>query len=103
MYRVKGDTEQEKRFLEFALESYTRVFEREPGEVSNARLMYLLGELNRRLKNYNVAVKWFARVVNDKSILDSGMIRACRDMWAETRQNMQDDKVEMTEDIGELK
>ncbi|WP_426451617.1 DUF2225 domain-containing protein [Paenibacillus sp. S-38] len=94
LYREKGDEAQEKRFLQFALDEYTRAFETEGGEMNNARLMYLLGELNRRLKHYKPAVKWFTRVINDKSINDAGMIRACREQWAVVREDMQADKLE---------
>lgn len=88
LYREKGDTEQELRFLENALAAYVKVYELEGGTVNNARLMYLMGELNRRLGHYNDAVKWFSRVVNDKKIMDSAMIRASRDQWAATREDM---------------
>ncbi|ALS20504.1 MULTISPECIES: DUF2225 domain-containing protein [Paenibacillus] len=100
LYREKGDEEQEKRFLQYALAEYTRAFETEAGEMNNARLMYLLGELNRRLKNYQEAVKWFGRVINDKSIMDAAMIHACREQWAVTRENMLADQVEF--DIEEV-
>nr|WP_058302430.1 DUF2225 domain-containing protein [Gorillibacterium timonense] len=90
LYREKGDTEQERRFLTLALEEYIKVYEVEGISVNNARLMYLLGELNRRLGQYNEAIRWFDRVVNDKKIIDSAMIRASRDQWAATRQDMQD-------------
>lgn len=103
LYRYNGDEEQEKRFLQYALEEYTRTFETESGELNNARLMYLLGELNRRLKQYNPAVRWFSRVVNDRRIMDSGMIRACREQWAQTREDMLADKVELEEELKELK
>jgi uncharacterized protein (DUF2225 family) len=102
LYRYKNDEEQEKRFLQFALDAYTNVFETENNELNNARLMYLVGELNRRLKKYNEAVKWFARVVNDKKIMDSGMIRASRDQWAATREDMMADKLELPENMVEL-
>ncbi|MCZ8522778.1 MULTISPECIES: DUF2225 domain-containing protein [Paenibacillus] len=98
LYREKGDDAQEKRFLQFALDEYTRVFETEGGEMNNARLMYLLGELSRRLKHYRPAVKWFTRVINDKSITDAGMIRACREQWAAVREDMLADKLEPIEE-----
>lgn len=100
LYREKGDWEQERRFLGFALESYLRVYENESsGEVNNARLMYLMGELNRRLGQYYEAVRWFSRVINDKRIMDSAMIRACREQWAETRENMMAAKMELPEEM----
>jgi hypothetical protein len=103
LYRYQGNWEQEKRFLEFALEAYTRVFETEVDEVNNAKLMYLIGELNRRLGNYTQAVRWFARVVNDRSIMDAGMIRACREQWAQTREDMLAVNMELPDDAKELR
>ncbi|WJH32210.1 DUF2225 domain-containing protein [Paenibacillus sp. CC-CFT747] len=88
LYREKEDHAQEQRFLAFAMQAYLSVYEREGGSVNNARLMYLLGELNRRLGRYSEAVQWFSRVVNDKSIMDAAMIRASRDQWEVTRQDM---------------
>ncbi|MCL6458555.1 MAG: DUF2225 domain-containing protein, partial [Gorillibacterium sp.] len=71
LFREKGDTVQEIRFLDNALSSYVKVYELEGAAVNGARLMYLIGELNRRLGRYQDAVKWFSRVVNDKKIMDS--------------------------------
>lgn len=88
LYREKGDEEQENKFLQFALDAYIEVFETETMDVNDARLMYMIGELHRRLKQYHEAVKWFARVVNDKRIMDAGMIKACREQWAITREDM---------------
>lgn len=101
LYRERDQVEQEQRFMQYALEEYTGVFETEANENNNARLMYLLGELNRRLKHYNEAVKWFARVINDKQIMDAAMIKACRDQWAVTREDMQADHVELEEEVEE--
>ncbi|WP_438446416.1 DUF2225 domain-containing protein [Gorillibacterium sp. sgz5001074] len=101
LYREKGDTEQEKRFLDFALASYVKVFENEGMDINNARLMYLIGELNRRLGNYYEAVKWFSRVINDKKIMDSAMIRACREMWATTREDMLAAKLDLPDEMKE--
>ncbi|WP_166240637.1 DUF2225 domain-containing protein [Paenibacillus turpanensis] len=103
LHRYKGETEQENRFLQFALEAYVRTYEVESGAVNNARLMYMLGELNRRLKNYHEAVKWFGRVINDKSIMDAGMIRASREMWQATREDMLAEKLELPEEMNEQK
>ena len=63
--------------------------------------MYLIGELNRRLGNYNDAVRWFARVINDKSIEDAGMIRASREMWQAIREEMTGKGEELPEEMKE--
>jgi uncharacterized protein (DUF2225 family) len=91
LYRYKSMEKEEKQFLRFALEAYIRVYEYEEQAVNNAKLMYLIGELHRRLNEYNEAVKWFTRVINDKNIMDSGMIRACREQWAKTREDMRNE------------
>lgn len=96
LYRYAEDSEQEKRFLQFALDEYTRFFEAERSDDENSeRLMYLMGELNRRLKNYNQAVKWFARVANNRYPRNIGVARACREQWAVTREDMLADQAEL--------
>ncbi|MBH5317483.1 DUF2225 domain-containing protein [Paenibacillus sp. GSMTC-2017] len=81
LYRYQNNETEEKKFLTFALEAYIRVFETEGISLNNAKLMYLIGELSRRTGEFNEAVKWFSRVVNDKKIVDAAMIRACREQW----------------------
>jgi uncharacterized protein (DUF2225 family) len=103
LYRYKKDENQEKRFLQFALDAYTTVLETESGELNNARLMYLIGELSRRMKNYNAAVKWFSRVINDKRVIDAGMIRASREQWFVTREDMLADKLELPPEMLNVK
>ncbi|WP_256759769.1 DUF2225 domain-containing protein [Cohnella sp. WQ 127256] len=86
--RYEGKQQQEDRFIKFALDAYIRVYETERDSVSNARLMYLIGELNRRLGEKNEAVRWFSRVINDKKIVDASMIRAAREQWQYMREEM---------------
>jgi uncharacterized protein (DUF2225 family) len=81
LYRYMGRQDQEMRFLRFAKEAYVKVYETEGVELNNAKLMYLIGELHRRVGDPHEAVRWFSRVVNDKKIVDASMIRACREQW----------------------
>lgn len=99
LYRIKGQKEQEDRFLQHALDAYIRVFETEGADQNNARLMYLIGELHRRLKQYHEAVRWFGRVIHDKTIMDAAMIRACREQWVATREDMLRDRLELPEEM----
>jgi len=101
LYRYRGEAEQEKRFLQYALEAYIHVYEREGTDVNNARLMYLIGELHRRLGDFHEAVRWFARVINNKSITDATMIHASREQWMAVREEMRAAKLVVPED-GEL-
>lgn len=99
MYRLRENTEQENRFLRYALEAYIRVYELEGVDINNARLMYLIGELYRRLDEPYEAVKWFARVVNDKRIMDAGMIKASREAWQNLREDMMAKKMELPDEV----
>jgi len=92
MYRREGKEEEEKRFLEYALDAYVRVFETDREASNSARLMYLIGELNRRLGRFNEAVRWFSRVVHDHSIMDAAMIRASREQWQVIREELESEK-----------
>ncbi len=100
LYREKELWEDENKFLTFAVQAYIEVFETEPLNVNDVRVMYMIGELNRRLKNYSEAVNWFARVVNDKRIMDAGMIKLSREQWARTREDMLEDQVELPEELA---
>jgi len=102
LYRYEKNEMEEQRFLKFALEAYIRVFELEGVSVNNAKLMYLLGELNRRIGEMNEAVKWFSRVVNDKKIMDAAMIRASREQWQFIRQEAEEKRlgIAVTESQG---
>ncbi|RJE91280.1 DUF2225 domain-containing protein [Paenibacillus sp. 1011MAR3C5] len=93
LYRYEKNVAEEQRFLKFALEAYVRVFELEGVSVNNAKLMYLMGELNRRIGELNEAVKWFSRVVNDKKIMDAAMIRASREQWQLIRQEAEENRL----------
>ncbi|MDQ8735993.1 DUF2225 domain-containing protein [Paenibacillus sp. LHD-38] len=89
LYRYEANQNDEKRFLRFALQSYIRVYEAEGVALNNAKLMFLIGELNRRIGEMNDAVRWFSRVVNDKKIVDAAMIRASREQWQLIREEME--------------
>ncbi|AGA56786.1 MAG: DUF2225 domain-containing protein [Thermobacillus sp.] len=99
MYRLRDNQEQERRFLRYALEAYIRVYELEGVNIDNARLMYLIGELYRRLDEPYEAVRWFSRVVNDKRIMDAGMIKASREAWQNIRQEMLEKKMELPDEV----
>ncbi|MFB5677123.1 DUF2225 domain-containing protein [Paenibacillus terreus] len=88
LYRYEAMEKEELRFLGFSLESYIRVYELEGLGANNAKLLYLIGELHRRTGNFNEAVRWFSRVINDKSIMDAAMIRASREQWGVLREQM---------------
>ncbi|UMZ74103.1 DUF2225 domain-containing protein [Natranaerofaba carboxydovora] len=86
LYREAEDEQNELRFIENARDFYLEVYEKDTsGDINLARLLYLLGELEKRLGNEKKAVTWFSRIVNDKKISDAGIIRMARDRWQELR------------------
>ncbi len=99
LYRYEGKREQEDRFLRFAMDAYVRVYETERESLSNARLMFLIGDLNRRLGQYHEAVRWFGRVIHDKKITDATMIRASREQWQNIREDMTGRGMELPEEM----
>jgi uncharacterized protein (DUF2225 family) len=88
LYRYEGNQQEEQRFMRFALQAYIKVYEEEGSELNNAKLMYLIGELNRRTGELTEAVKWFSRIVGDKRIMDAAMIRKSREQWQLIREQL---------------
>lgn len=99
LYRYEGEKEQEERFLKFAMDAYVRVYETERDSISNARLMYLIGELHKRLGQFHEAVRWFGRVIHDKKIVDAAMIRSSREQWQNIREIMTGQGMELPEEM----
>lgn len=99
MYRYRNDKDNEQRFLQHALDAYIRYYELE-GSPNDAKLMYIIGELSRRLKHYSDAIKWFGRVINDKKIVDAAMIQASRAQWKVVREDMLADQLELPEELN---
>lgn len=82
VYRDLEDVENEQRFITLARDYFLKIYQEDTsGEIDLVRLLYLLGELNRRLENYEEAVNWFSRLVSDKKIKDQKLISRARDQW----------------------
>ncbi len=65
LYRFAED-EQEYKFLDYALRYYLEAYETEKmplGNLDEITVMYLIGELSRRLGKYNDAAAWFGKVI----------------------------------------
>jgi uncharacterized protein (DUF2225 family) len=88
--RDLGKTEDELGFLEEAKNLYQYSFEKEWGrhaaKISDSRIMYMIGELNRRLGNYKEAINWFSRTVMNKEIKkEPELNRLVREQWESAR------------------
>lgn len=75
----------ELEYLHNARNLYMKSFEKEgfgPTRLSDVRLMYLIGELNRRLSCFEEAIQWFSRAVMHKDIHKEPEIqRMARMQW----------------------
>lgn len=85
LYRMQGDTAAERGFLEHSIGFYTEAYKKEPfpiGKMNEPTLMYLIGELYRRIDKYSEAVKWFNRVVKHPLRHEKPAIeKMARDQW----------------------
>lgn len=66
MFRLLEDTSQENVFMRQALEGFTDAYTKEVFPIYGLErdsLTYLLGELNRRLKNYDDALLWYSKTI----------------------------------------
>lgn len=87
--REAGDEDREKYYLRQAIEGYLHFFEwkSETGsKLGEVGLMYILGELYRRVGEYRESVRWFGRVVIHEDIKRQPEIeRLTRDSWQDAR------------------
>ncbi len=92
IYRKKEDMDQELRFLRLALSSYTKAYEEDnigSEEMTPTKILYLMGELNRRLSNYQKAIKYFSILVDKKvHANEPHIVKLAREQWQQTRQDM---------------
>ena len=85
LYRMKNKTEEEEKFLNHAINFYTKAYEKESfpiGQMNEPTLLYIIGELYRRIGEYTESVKWFDRAVkhplkHEKPIIE----KMARDQW----------------------
>lgn len=66
LYRLKGDSTNEMKFLSHAQEGFILALEKESPPIAGLNdesCEYLIGELHRRLGNNSEALKWFSKVL----------------------------------------
>lgn len=94
LYRMTGDVDQENRFLGYALEQYSQIFDRGkmPERMDEITLIYLIGELNRRLGNQKDAVMWFNMAVShEESSKKPLIVRMAREQWSRARNRKEEE------------
>lgn len=95
-YRYRGEIEEEKKFIQYTIDSFEKSFTTErinDEEYDEIIILYLLGELDRQIGNYNEALKWFDKVLTHKDINKKRHIKIkAREQWSLTRTQYKDQK-----------
>lgn len=85
LYRKLGNQKEEQRFLKMAYDEYKQAYSEgnySSSEMTDIRLLYLLGELNRRLDNEKEAVFYFSKVIDKKSsTIEQKIVDMAREQW----------------------
>lgn len=83
LYRIKYEIQKENDFLQFALNYFMKAYDYDKFPEDNINLCectYLIGELNRRLENYDEAIKWFNVTLKTKDISPK-INKLTREQW----------------------
>ncbi|UFJ43324.1 DUF2225 domain-containing protein [Brevibacillus humidisoli] len=92
LYRFLQDEAEEQRFIQFAAEEYERSYEHSDyvvgdKEMSEVRMLYLIGELKRRIGSLDDAVRYFSKVVQMKGeTIETGIVHMAQEQWSLARQ-----------------
>lgn len=86
----KVNMQEEQRFLRLALEEYLQSYS--VGDFSDTtfseiKLLYLIGELSRRVGLAGQAILYFSRVIEkQRETIEKGIIQMAKDRWSEIRE-----------------
>jgi uncharacterized protein (DUF2225 family) len=89
LYRTYQIHDQEERFMRLALQEYKSSYSEDDfvgTHMSEVRILYLIGELNRRLNNTKEAILYFSKVIAKKNqTIEKGIIQMAHERWQEIR------------------
>lgn len=90
LFRGNKNHEQEIRFLKIARQEYIESYSTDDfkgTQVSEIRILYLIGELSRRISDVQTAVKYFSIVIEQQSrAVETTIIDMARERWQEIRE-----------------
>ena len=106
MYRYKGEWVNEYKYLKYSYDYYKKSFSQE--YLSNKKLdeytlMYILGELARRLELFDEAMQWFGKLISasanpkEKSKIQPRLIEMTKDQIHITREKMKKKDIAINE------
>ncbi|WP_102346599.1 DUF2225 domain-containing protein [Bacillus sp. Marseille-P3661] len=90
IYRIEQNLDQEKRFLRHAVEAFEKSYyegDLKNSKLSTIRLLYLMGELYRKLDNPNKAIVYFSKVISLKNqTKEKKFVEMAHDRWFQIRE-----------------
>ena len=90
LFRYQGNPEQEQRFMKMAFQEYYDSYitqDYQGTQVSEIRLLYLLGELEIRMGNIKEASIHFSKVIEQqRKTTESKIVEMAKERWHEIRQ-----------------
>jgi uncharacterized protein len=82
--RSRGNTEQEKVWLDKAREGYEKAFTTSDAGKQGVLWAYMIGEINMRIGRYQDSVKWFGTAAAQPDFKSQPMLeKMVRDRWSE--------------------
>ncbi|WP_406676718.1 DUF2225 domain-containing protein [Moorella sp. ACPs] len=91
-YRYIQEEEQEKKYLRYACDLYQEAYQKESGTAGGGSpnlIIYLIGELEGRLGNYQTATQWLARLLQVRH-LEPYLRDLLRDRWEVYREHLKE-------------
>lgn len=94
LYRMIENIDQEARFLRLSLSYYEKAYEASDHigtQMSDMRLLYLIGELHRRVGDREKAVQYFSRVISHRNkAIETKLVEMAREQWYLMREQNQE-------------
>ena len=92
LYRYKQNEEQEIRFMKLARYEYEESYstgDYSGTQISEIRILYLVGELSRRIGDNQQAMKYFSSVLEkQKFSVETSIIQMARDRWSDIKEEI---------------
>lgn len=91
LYRSSQNMTQENRFMDLALESYRNSFETgdfKTSKVSELRLLFIMGELSRRLGLLEPAKQYFSKVIEmQRQTTEKNIVNMAKEGWQQIKES----------------
>jgi uncharacterized protein (DUF2225 family) len=92
LHRFQGKEQEEIRFLNMAVHEYEQSYihsdyVKADKEMSEVRILYLIGELMRRVGQHDKAILYFSKALEFRNrTIETGIIALAQDQWQKTRE-----------------